>query len=63
MLASKRDHLSDFRCSDVGRIQSANTATFRMNFEHNLRRLFMRFVKKMLHDMHNKIHRRVIVVK
>src|SRR4029077_4971083 len=62
MLTCEAGHLGYFRLSHLICVDSTNADALLMDVEHNTSRLLRRLVKEALKDVHDEIHRRVVVV-
>lgn len=62
MLAGEPGYLLDFGGGDITRVYPTDSHTLPVNFEHDLRRLFTVFVKKILEHKDYEVHRRVIII-
>ena len=62
MLLCKINNLIHFCGGDILGKYAAHTHTLSMHFEHNLDSPFSVHRKKFLHDVHDKLHWRVIVI-
>jgi hypothetical protein len=62
ILAREIHHLRDFGFGHLERIDAAQSDTFMVNMQHNLRRILAIFVEEPFQDAHDEFHRRVVVV-
>lgn len=62
MVTGEFSYLMHFGFSDIARVNSGQTSTFIMHFEHDRRGLFASHLKKPFEDMNNEFHRCEIVV-
>ena len=62
MLTGEDRHLGYFSLSHLICVYSTNADALLMDVQHNPSRLFRRLIEKALEDVHDEIHRRVVVV-
>ena len=63
MASRQFDHLRHLGFRDFESVNAADSHSVAMNMQHNLDRFLMRFPEETLQDVHNELHRSVVIVK
>ena len=63
MAARQFDHLRHLGFRDFKSVNAADSNSVAVNMQHNLDRFLVGFPEETLQNMHDELHRRVIIVK